>query len=158
MPVRLTMLTALAFAVLAPAHAQSQAPAADAGDANPASNGMVSTPSANLSAHALCDAHANALFEALGGADYTAASSDFEPSLRTRYSPEKLKQDYEALPASYGKMLGRGRPHTGDMAGHTVVMAPLIFERGTVTAEVHCAGDGAVSDLRLKPTQVMSKP
>jgi hypothetical protein len=46
----------------------------------------------------------------------------------------------------------------GDMAGHTVVMAPLIFERGTVTAEVHCAGDGAVSDLRLSPTQVMSKP
>jgi len=148
MPFRL-MLVFLAGAVLAPAatHAQTQAPADQGG-----------TPPANLSVHALCDAHANALFGALDGADYAAASADFDAALRTRYTAAKLKQDYEALPATYGKMLGRGRPHTGDMAGHTVVMAPLIFERGTVTAEVHCGGDGAVSDLRLLPTQVMSKP
>jgi hypothetical protein len=116
------------------------------------------TPPANASVHALCDAHANTLFEALDQSDYGAASADFDAALRTRFPPEKLKQDYEALPATYGKMLGRGRPHTGDMAGHTVVMAPLIFERGTVTAEVHCDGDGRVTDLRLAPTQVMTHP
>jgi hypothetical protein len=37
-------------------------------------------------------------------------------------------------------------------------MAPLIFERGTVTAEVRCDGAGAVSDLRLLPTQAMDVP
>jgi hypothetical protein len=148
MPFRLLMSVLLGGVVLVPtaAHAQTQAPADQGG-----------TP-ANLSVHALCDAHANALFAALDGADYAAASADFDAPLRARYTPAKLKQDYEALPTTYGKMLGRGRPHTGDMAGHTVVMAPLIFERGTVTAEVYCAGDGAVSDLRLSPTQVMSKP
>ena len=113
---------------------------------------------ANVSVHALCDAHAGTLFGALDNANYDAATADFDAALRERYPPAKLKQDYEALPATYGKMLGRGRPHTGDVGGHTVVMAPLIFERGTVTAEIHCGADGSVSDLRLQLTQVMTKP
>ena len=118
----------------------------------------VSASSPAVSAHALCDSHAATLFGALESASYDAATSDFDTALRERYPAAKLKQDYEALPASYGKMLGRGRPHSGDVGGHTVVMAPLIFERGTVTAEVHCGADGAVSDLRLLATQVMTKP
>lgn len=113
---------------------------------------------AQPSAHALCDAHADALLGALDEAHYDAATADFDTALHARYSAAKLKQDYEALPASYGKMLGRGRPHTGDIGGHAVVMTPLIFERGTLTAEVRCDEKGAVSDLRLTPTQVMSKP
>ena len=126
----------LFFAAVSLAHAEDEAP----------------------SPQTLCATHADALLGALDEARWDAATTDFDATLRARYTAAKLKQDYEALPATYGKMLGRGRPHTGDMAGHTVVMAPLIFERGTVTAEVHCAGDGAVSDLRLSPTQVMSKP
>ena len=110
------------------------------------------------SVHSLCDAHANALFDALGDARYDAATADFDATLRARYPAASLRKDYEALPSSYGKLLGRGRPHLGDVGGHTVVMAPLIFERGTVTAEVHCDGEGAVSEVRLEPTQVMSKP
>jgi len=157
MPHRLPMLLLLAGAFLAPAVLRAQAPAGDNGE--PATqNGLVAAPPANLSAHALCEAHANTLFDALDSAHYDAASADFDAALRARYSAAKLKQDYEVLPSEYGKMLGRGRPHTGDMGGHTVVMAPMIFERGTITAEVHCNGEGAVSDLRLLPTQVMKKP
>lgn len=132
-----TRLLALALLFAAPLHAQ--------------------TP-ANASVHGICDAHADALLGALDEAHYDAATTDFDATLRARYPAARLRQDYEALPASYGKMLGRGRPHTGDVGGHTVVMAPLIFERGTLTAEIHCDADGAVSDLRLTPTQVMSKP
>ena len=113
---------------------------------------------ANVSVHALCDSHAEAVLNALDSGRYDTATADFDAPLRERYPAAKLKQDYEALPATYGKMLGRGRPHTGDIGGHAVVMAPLIFERGTLTAEVHCGADGAVSDLRLEPTQVMTKP
>ena len=112
----------------------------------------------DVSAHALCDTHADALLTALDETHYDAATTDFDDALRTRYPVAKLRQDYDSLPAKYGKMLGRGRPHTGDMAGHTVVMTPLIFEHGTLTAEVHCGSDGAVSDVRLVPTQVMSAP
>ena len=112
----------------------------------------------NGSVHSLCDAHANTLFDALGEARYDTATTDFDATLRARYSAEQLRKDYEALPSRYGKLLGRGRPHLGDVAGHTVVMAPLIFERGTVAAEVHCDGEGAVSDVRLQPTQAMSNP
>jgi len=112
---------------------------------------------ANSSVHALCDEHANALFGALEEAHYDTAIADFDAALRARYSAAKLRQDYEALPATYGKLIGRGRPHTGDMSGHAVVMAPLIFERGTLTAEVHCDADGGISDFRLEPTQVMDK-
>jgi hypothetical protein len=112
---------------------------------------------ANASVHALCDEHANALFGALEEAHYDTATADFDAALRARYPATKLKQDYEALPATYGKLIGRGRPHTGDMSGHAVVMAPLIFERGTLTAEVHCNADGSVTDFRLEPTQVMGK-
>jgi hypothetical protein len=111
----------------------------------------------NASVHALCDEHANALFAALDDAQYDTAIANFDATLRTRYPAAKLRQDYESLPASYGKLLGRGRPHTGDMSGHAVVMAPLIFERGTLTAEVHCGADGSISDLQLLPTQAMSK-
>ncbi|HKE47919.1 MAG TPA: hypothetical protein VKB52_07625 [Rhodanobacteraceae bacterium] len=109
------------------------------------------------SPHALCDAHANALIDALGDAKYDAATADFDAALRARLSAAQLRKDYEALPASLGKLLGRGRPHLGDVGGHTVVMAPLIFEHGTVTAEVHCDGEGAVSDVRLQPTQAMGR-
>jgi hypothetical protein len=112
----------------------------------------------DASPHALCDAHANALIDALGDAKYDTATADFDTTLRARYSAAQLQKDYEALPTSFGKLLGRGRPHLGDVSGHTVVMAPLIFERGTVTAEVHCDGEGAVSDVRLQPTQAMGKP
>ena len=112
----------------------------------------------DASVHALCEAHADALLGALGDAHYDVATTDFDDALRARYPAAKLQQDYEALPSTYGKMLGRGRPHTGDMSGRAVVMAPLIFERGTLTAEVHCDADGAVSDLRLLPTQVMGAP
>ena len=113
---------------------------------------------ADISAHELCDAHADALLGALDAAHYDVATADFDSALRTRYTATKLRQDYEALPASYGKMLGRGRPHTADISDHTVVMVPLIFERGTLTAEIRCDSEGAVSDLRLTPTQVMGKP
>jgi hypothetical protein len=112
----------------------------------------------DMSVHALCDAHADALLTALDQSHYDTAAADFNDALRARYSAEKLQHDYESLPSKYGKMLGRGRPHVGDMAGHTVVMTPLIFEHGTLSAEVHCDADGAVSDVRLEPTQVMGTP
>ncbi|HVT32703.1 MAG TPA: hypothetical protein VHE32_08645 [Rhodanobacteraceae bacterium] len=110
------------------------------------------------SARVLCDEHADALFAALDEGRYEAAMADFEDGLRARYPAAKLRQDYESLPAKYGKLLGRGRPHDGDINGHGIVMAPLIFERGTVTAEVRCNGEGAISDVRLLPTQAMSAP
>jgi len=81
-----------------------------------------------------------------------------DATLRARYTAAKLKQDYEALPAKLGKAVGRGRPHTAEMGGHPVVMTPLIFERGLLTAEVRCDGAGAVSDFRLETTQVMGTP
>jgi len=123
-----------------------------------ASVSTVQAQTSDMSVHALCDAHADALLTALDQAHYDTAAADFNDALRTRYPAAKLQRDYESLPSKYGKMLGRGRPHTGDMAGHSVVMTPLIFEHGTLSAEVHCDADGAVSDVRLQPTQVMGTP
>jgi len=123
-----------------------------------ASVSTVQAQTSDMSVHALCDAHADALLTALDQSHYDAAVTDFDDALRTRYPAAKLQHDYESLPLKYGKMLGRGRPHTGDMAGHSVVMTPLIFEHGTLSAEVHCDADGAVSDVRLQPTQVMGTP
>jgi hypothetical protein len=107
-------------------------------------------------AHALCQARADAALTALGEARYEAATTGFDAALSARYSAAKLGQDYAALSSKYGPLLGRGRPHTGDMAGHPVVMTPLIYERGTATVEVQCDGDGTVSDLRLLATQAMT--
>ena len=106
----------------------------------------------------LCATHADALLGALDEARWDAATTDFDAALRARYTAAKLKQDYEALPAKLGKAVGRGRPHTAEMGGHPVVMTPLIFERGLLTAEVRCDGAGAVSDFRLETTQVMGTP
>jgi hypothetical protein len=108
------------------------------------------------SVHALCEAHADALFGALDEAHYDTATTDFDAALRARDPASKLRQDYESLPSKYGKRLGRGRSHVGDVSGHAVVMIPLIFERGTLTAEVHCGPDGSITDFRLLPTQVMA--
>ena len=119
-----------------------------------AQNGVM--PPADASVHATCAVHADEIFAAIDNADYAAATASFDATLRERYTAAKLKQDVESLPATYGKTLGRGRPHTGDVGGHTVIMIPVIFEHGTLTAEVHCSGDGAVSDFRLLPTQVMT--
>jgi hypothetical protein len=122
-----------------------------------ASTPLLAQTPVDASVHALCQEHANALFAALDEAHYDTAIANFDATLRTRYPAAKLRQDYESLPGTYGKLLGRGRPHIGDMSGHAVVMAPLIFERGTLTAEVHCGADGSISDLQLLPTQVMGK-
>ena len=113
---------------------------------------------AEPSVRVLCDKHADALLAALDEGRYEAATTDFDDALRTRYPSAKLRQDHESLPAKYGKRLGRGRPHDGDIGGHGVVMVPLIFERGTVTAEIRCDAAGAISDLRLLPTQAMDAP
>jgi hypothetical protein len=126
----------LFFAALPLAHAEDEAP----------------------SPQTLCTTHADALLGALDEARWDAATTDFDATLRARYTAAKLKQDYEALPAKLGKAVGRGRPHTAEMGGHPVVMTPLIFERGLLTAEVRCDGAGAVSDFRLETTQVMGTP
>src|SRR6185312_12508518 len=103
--------------------------------------------------HVLCEAHADALLTALGEGKYDAATADFDAALRAQYTPAKLKQDYEWLPSNYGAVRGRGRPHSAEVGGHTVVMTPLIFENGTITVEVRCDGAGAVTHLRQLPTQ-----
>jgi hypothetical protein len=126
----------LFFAAVSLAHAEDEAP----------------------SPQTLCATHADALLGALDEARWDAATTDFDATLRARYTAAKLKQDYEALPAKLGKAVGRGRPHTAEMGGHPVVMTPLIFERGLLTAEVRCDGAGAVSDFRLETTQVMGTP
>ena len=134
--IRLAAACALALIAMAAARAHS----ADADSTNP---------------HTLCAARSDSILDALADAHYAAAASDFDAALRARYAQAQLKNDYEALPGKYGKLLGRGRAHNGDLGGHPVVMTPLIFERGTLTVEVHCDGDGKVSDLRLEPTQTM---
>ena len=110
------------------------------------------------SAQTLCARHTDALLGALDEAQYDAATTDFDAALRTRYTVARLRLDYEALPVKLGKAMGSGRPHIAETGGHPVVMTPLIFERGTVTAEVHCDADGAISDLRLAVTQSMAAP
>jgi len=126
----------LFFAALPLAHAEDEAP----------------------SPQTLCTTHADALLGALDEARWDAATTDFDAALRARYTAVKLRQDYEALPAKLGKAIGRGRPHTAEMGGHPVVMTPLIFERGLLTAEVRCDGAGAVIDFRFETTQVMGTP
>lgn len=119
---------------------------------------IVLAQSTDASPQTLCVAHADAVLDALASAHYDDATHEFDDALRSRYPSAKLRQDYEALPSQYGKMLGDGRPHVGDVAGHTVVMTPLIFERGTLTVETHCDGEGRIADFRLLPTQAMSAP
>jgi hypothetical protein len=121
-------------------------PAANAQDAHEASP------------HALCEMHADAMLTALGAGKYDAAAADFDDALRARYTPAKLKQDYEWLPSNYGKVLGRGRQHSAEINGRTVVMTPLIYENGTSTIEVRCDAAGAIDDLKLLPTQAMGQP
>ena len=133
---RLAIVAALAFALSA-AHGE------DTAEASP---------------HALCEAHADAMLTALGEAKYDAATADFDDALRARYTAAKLKQDYEWLPSNYGKVLGRGRAHSAEINGRTVVMTPLIYENGTSTIDVHCDAAGAISDVRLLPTQAMGQP
>ena len=133
---RLAIIAALAFATPA-AHAE------DAGEASP---------------HALCEAHADAMLTALGEAKYDDATDDFDEALRARYTAAQLKHDYEWLPSNYGKVLGRGRPHSAEINGRTVVMTPLIYENGTSTIEVRCDAAGAIAQLKLLPTQAMGQP
>ena len=134
MTIRLASL--LFFAALPLAHAEDEAP----------------------SPQTLCSAHADALLVALEEARWEAATTDFDAALRARYTPAKLKQDYEALPAKLGKAMGRGRAHAGEMGGHPAVMTALIYEHGLSTAEIRCDGAGAVSDFKLETTQTMGTP
>ncbi len=135
--------TRIFAALLGACAAASSATAEDSGASAP-------TPSA------LCSARLERLLDALAAADEAAVARELPEPLRQRRSAAALRRDYDALAARYGAVLGRGRTHVGAVGEGVVALVPLVYERGTSTAEARCGADGALVDASLSPTQSMT--
>ncbi|MGA8276930.1 MAG: DUF3887 domain-containing protein [Rhodanobacteraceae bacterium] len=99
----------------------------------------------------LCKQRASAFLDALDKNDYTGAGVDFDAKMQTALPPEKLEQEWESLVSKYGKLSARGQPHTTTDQDYIAVMVPLIFERGTLAAQIACDTTGAVAGFHMLP-------
>jgi hypothetical protein len=96
-----------------------------------------------------CIAKTDALLAALDKGDYQGAEMDFNPTMQAGMPPAQLKQDWESLPARFGKPGPRGAPHNSLSGGYVVVTVPMPHPNMMLAAQVACAADGKVAGFHV---------
>lgn len=99
----------------------------------------------------LCRTRATALLDALEKNEYATASADFDSKMRETLPPARLGETWESLAPQFGKVTARGQMHVSEAQGYIAVMVPLIFEQGTLAAQIACDDTGAVAGFHVVP-------
>ncbi|MGA9341086.1 MAG: DUF3887 domain-containing protein [Rhodanobacteraceae bacterium] len=99
----------------------------------------------------LCSSRISDMLDALGKDDYVTAEVDFDAKLRASLPPEKLEQEWKSLTPKYGKITARGETHIAADKGYIAATVPLVFEKGTLAAQVACGDKGAVVGFHVVP-------
>lgn len=141
-------VTATAFAAPPPQPATHQVPiAATASPDAQAINELA--PQAAAASIESCIAKTDALLAALDKGDYQGAEMDFNPTMQAGLLPAQLKQNWESLPARFGKPGPRGAPHNNLSNGYVVITMPMPFQNMMLAAQVACAADGKVAGFHV---------
>jgi hypothetical protein len=104
-----------------------------------------------LDPKALCGTRASTVLDALEREDYGAATADFDDALGAALPAEKLAQAWQSLAPRYGRLTARGQAHTSEADHYIAVTIALVFERGTLTAQVACDDSGAIAGFHVVP-------
>ncbi|WP_306580903.1 DUF3887 domain-containing protein [Dokdonella sp.] len=122
--------------------------------AAPTTNAQAIAPeSADDAARSLvksCEARATALLDAAQKGDFTAATRDFDATMRSALPVPKFRAAWESL-AQFGTLQARGQSHAADVQGYIAITIPLLFDKGNLYAQVACGSDGRIAGFYIKP-------
>lgn len=98
-----------------------------------------------------CTATTNTLIDNLEKGDFTAATSNFDATMKANLGAGKLGQFWKQVMGQVGTLQGRGAPQNMMYQGHAIITLPLHFEKGDANAQVACDADGKVAGFFLRP-------
>jgi hypothetical protein len=132
----------------------SEAVAADADEEAPVEEGGAGAEQAPTDADReqgdRCRERAEDLLDAAERGDYTAATREFDASMKATLPAAKFGEAWRSL-GQFGKLQARGQPHPGMGQGYYVVTIPLVFEKANLYAQIACDGEGAIAGFYVKP-------
>lgn len=96
-------------------------------------------------------AAATAVLDDMDYGRFEALHSRFSEKMAQAVSPAELKAIWTQLPLQFGRFADRGKPQVQSTDGTTVVVIPLLFERGQLQASIAIDADGKIAGFFIKP-------
>lgn len=98
-----------------------------------------------------CARVASTLVDSLAKGDFKAATADFDATMTSGLGADKLAAVWQQVDQQFGKLEGRGTLQNAMYQGDVVVVLPLRFAKGNVSAQVACDADGKIAGFFLRP-------
>lgn len=98
-----------------------------------------------------CIAATNTLIENLEKGDTSAATADFDSTMKANLDAGKLGQVWQQVGSQAGKLEKRGTPQNMMYKGLVVVLLPLQFQKADINAQVACDASGKIAGFFLRP-------
>lgn len=146
-----TLILAVLLATL-PAAAIANAPA-DTARPHPAASAHANAVVGQADAARIeaCARVASTLVTNLSKGDFKGATSDFDASMTAKLGADKLGAVWQQVSQQFGKLEGRGAMQNAMFSGDVVVLLPLRFEKGALSAQVACDAAGKIAGFFLRP-------
>lgn len=100
-----------------------------------------------------CESASTRLLDALDRGDYTGATTDFNDTMKTRISADKLSEVWQAVPAQFGARGEREAAQVVQNGDKSIVVTPLHYGTTVIDAQVTCSADGKIAGFYIKPHQ-----
>ena len=101
---------------------------------------------------------ARLLLDALQAGDYTGAEVHFSAQMAQALPPDRLKAVWESLQHQLGPLQSRGDATITQEGAMTLIVVPLQFERGKMTAHIRVDADSHIAGLLLQPVAAPLPP
>lgn len=97
---------------------------------------------------------AQTFIDQLTKADFTAASSHFDDTMKSMFTEDKMKEALQQLTMIAGPFKQQGEVvRTMEAAGHKILIVACQFERAVINAQVVFNDQGQISGLNFAPEQ-----
>jgi len=97
-----------------------------------------------------CLGRAPIIVNGLVAHDYTTANQQLGPTMRLMFSPETLKDNWDAMNHEYGAYVSHGQPMVfKDDAKNAFIRVTMSFAHGDATMQIVCSkdSDGQIDSL-----------
>ena len=102
-------------------------------------------------AESACETASTHLLDALDQGDYAGATADFDATMKTRLTPDKLGQIWPAVLQQFGERGARDTPAVSTADDHTIVLTPSHYDQNTIDPKVTCDAQGKVAGFVIQP-------
>lgn len=97
----------------------------------------------------VCTSHSTALLDALGQGNYAHAGKDFNATVAAALDADKLQQVWNQVQGQAGAYQKHDAPTLQTVAGHSMVITRLTFDKTPLNALVACDANGKINTFRL---------